>query len=82
MAIEGGGSRSKFWSEVILVANFVYFYLLFAELKNLAPLAHNCRICRGCQGPWGIILGLLERFDKQRVKKVSKSIRKHTSIIF
>ena len=55
----GGGTRSKFWSYVILVANLVYFHPLFTEFKNFDPLAQNWPICRG---GWGLSGGHFEPF--------------------
>ena len=55
----GGGTRSKFWFYVILVANLVYFHPLFTEFKNFDPLAQNWPICRG---GWGLSGGHFEPF--------------------
>ena len=36
-----GGYRPKFWFYMFLVANLVYFHLLFTEFEKFDRLAHN-----------------------------------------
>ena len=52
----GGGPAQKYEKSrflVIMIANFVYFHLLFTEFENSDPLTQNWRICRGGCGPRG-----------------------------
>ena len=65
----GGGPRSKFCFCMFLVANLVYFHLLFTEFQNFDPSPQNCRICRGGWRVQGVILGSLARCDDQIVIK-------------
>ena len=59
-----GGSLSKFWFDVILVANLVDFQPLFTELRNIVPLTQNWRFYRGGWGLQGVILAILSNGDK------------------
>ena len=43
----GGGSGSKKFFLVILVANLVYFHPLFTEFENSVLLTQNWQICPG-----------------------------------
>ena len=59
---------------MFLVANLVYFHLLFTEFKNLDPLAENSQIC---QGRWGLqraILVYLELFDDQMMINLHENV--------
>ena len=40
--VDEGGSQVKFWILMIVVANFMYFRMLFTEFKNIQPLAQKC----------------------------------------
>ena len=66
----GGGSWSKKFFLVILVANLVYFHPLFTEFENLDPKVLNFADLPGWVGPQVLNFGHLEKFDVQRVKKL------------
>ena len=65
-----GGSRSKNFFLVILVANLVYFHPLFTEFENLDPKVLNFADLSGWVGPQVLNFGHLEKIDVQRVKKL------------
>ena len=47
----GGGSRSKKFFSMILIANLVYFHPLFTEFQNLDPKVLNFADLSGWVGP-------------------------------
>ena len=75
----GGGSRPKFWFYVILVANLVYFHLLFTEFENSDPLTQNWRIC---PGGWGLPGVHFRPFGEICWQKSQKSAPKCTWMSF
>ena len=72
---QGGGSGSKKFFLMILIANLVYFHPLFTEFENLDPKVLNFADLSGWVGPQVANFCHLENFDVQKVKK---SVRKCT----
>ena len=70
-----GGSGSKIFFLMILIANLVYFHPLFTEFENLDPKVLNFADLSGWVGPQVVNFCHLENFDVQKVKK---SVRKCT----
>ena len=59
---------------MFLVANLVYFHLLFTEFKNFDLLAQNSQICRGGWGPQRVILVYLEQSDDQMMINLHENV--------
>ena len=55
----GGGSGSKKFFLMILIANLVYFHPLFTEFENLDPKALNFADFPGWVGPQVVNFGRL-----------------------
>ena len=74
-----GGSRSKFYFLVILLANLVYFHPLLTELKNLDPKVPNLANLSGwVEAPEGHF----RPFGEIQCPKSQKSVRKCTLMSF
>ena len=64
-----GGSGSKIFFLMILIANLVYFHPLFTEFENLDPKVLNFADLSGWVGPQVVNFCHLEKFNVQKVKK-------------